>query len=463
MAYAQKRGKYWTVYVKLATGRYRPYSKHPGTGQRWATKKAAVDWGREEESRINAGTWVDPRKGETTWDAWWEQWIAALDVDENTADTYANLYRAHVGPRYGQSAIGKANAAEVDAWLKALRAGTIETGPPGRRRTRAYSPRTAQAIRTLMKTMLADAAEAALIARNPLEIRRSASRGRRVDRAQPHVRPKFGATPEQVLAAAVNMHQIVGPGSLAGMGAFLRVLTAGWMGVRPGESAALDRRDFWPATRSSAPVLNVDDREGNWEERTGQAPRLKNPKGGRGRALVAPLGLAALLAAWLEFRGQGEAILFPNHQGERWRRRRWGELWNEAARGGVLELEAPSAHAAAGTYVLERAVPGLEFKGLRRVHNTWLTEIGCPDVVRAHRLGHAMDDEMQAAYSLVSPTLEAQMLTGLQELWVEAFRGYAGIAALLVIAQFAPEHAAASRSALSSAARPAIGPSLPES
>jgi hypothetical protein len=79
-------------------------------------------------------------------------------------------------------------------------------------------------------------------------------------------------------------------------------------------------------------------------------------------------------------------------------------------------------------------------------------------VVRAHRLGHAMSDEMQAAYSLVSPTLEAQMLTGLQELWVEAFRGYAGIAALAVIAQFAPEQAAASRSALTAASRTAIAP-----
>ncbi len=465
MAYTQKRGKYWYVYVKLADGKYRPYSKHPGTGQHWTNKKAALDWGRDEETRINAGSWVDPRKGETTWDAWWSEWIAALDVDENTADTYTRLYRTHVGPRYGTQSIGKANAAEIDAWLKQLRAGTIETGPPERRRTYAYAPRTVQAIRTLMKTMLGDAADPAhaLIQRSPLETRRSATRGRRVDRKQPNVRPKLYAAPEQVLAAAVNMHQIVGPGSLPGIGAFLRVLTAGWMGVRPGESAALDRRDYQPARHGAAPTISVDPGAGTWEERDGHAPRLKYPKGGEGRILVAPLGLAALLTAWTAHlvaqRGEQWQIMFPGHDGERWRRRRWSEVWNDAARGGLLALKGPTPYAAAGEYILERAVPGLEFKGLRRAHNIWLEEIGSPDVVRAHRLGHAMSDDMQAAYSLVSPTLEAQMLAGLQELWVQAFRGYAGIAALGIIARFAPDHAAGARSAIGLTSRVAIGPS----
>lgn len=455
MAYEQKRGKYWYVYVKLADGSYRGYSKHPQSGQHWATKKSAHNWGAEEESRIAAGTWVDPRHGETTWDAWWKLWIAALDVDENTADTYTRLYQTHVGPRFGVHPIGKASAPEVDAWLKGLRAGTEETGPPARRRTRVYSPRTCQAIRTLMKTMLGDAAEAKLIGGNPLETRRHSSRGRRVDKRQPYVRPKLHATPEQVLAVAVNMHQVVGPGSTAGIGAFLRVLTAAWMMMRPGETAALARRNCW-LTGRAVPVINVDDEAGTWEERDSQPPRLKYPKGGAGRDLVAPLGLAALLAAWLAHRGT-EEILFPNHDGERWRRDHWDYRWNQAAGGGILALRGPTRHAASGIYVLERAVPGLEFKGLRRVGNVWLEELGVQDVVRAHRLGHAMSDDMQAAYSLVSPVLEAQMLTGLQGLWAQAWSGYAGIAALGIIAQFAPDHAAASRTALSPA-RAAIEP-----
>ena len=460
MAYGQKRGKHWYVYVKQSDGKYRPYSKHPGSGQRWSTKKAAVDWGREEESRINSGTWVDPRKGETTWDQLWEMWVDYIDVDENTLDTYESLWATHVQPRYGQHAIGRAAAAEINGWLKRLAAGTEETGPPGRRRTRAYSPRTIQAIRTLMKTMLADAADPDglnLVARNALAAAGRSNRGRRAARVQATVRPKLHATHEQVLAAAVNMHQLVGPGSVAGMGAFLRVLTAAWMGIRPGESAALDQGDCL-VSGSSRPVITVSDDEGTWEERRKQQPRLKYPKSGHGRTLVAPLGLAALLAAWFAFLGDGAVVAFPTHEGERWRRSRWGELWAQAATGGILTLRGPTNYAEAGTYVLERAVPRLEFKGLRRVHNTWLTELGTPDVVRTHRLGHAMDDDMQAAYSLVSPRLEAQMLAGLQELWVEAFRGYAGIAALGIVARFAPEQAADSRRVLAAARVREIGP-----
>lgn len=453
MAYAQKRGKHWYVYVKQHDTSYRCYSKHPGSKQHWTTRKSALDWGREEESRVASGNWVDPRKGETTWNELWATWFGALDVDENTADTYRDLYRTHVGPRYGPVPIGQANTAEVDAWLKALRDGTVETGPPERRRTRAYAPRTPAAIRTLMRTMLADAVDMKLIGHNPLEVRRSASRGRRADKVKSRatVRPKLGAIPEQVLAAAVNMHQVVGPGSIAGTGAFLRVLTAGWMGMRPGETAALDRADCW-IFKGPKPVINISDDEGTWEERRGQPPRLKYPKSGEGRDLAAPLGLAALLRAWFLFRGDDAVIAFPNHDGQRWRRNHWEYRWDQAAGGGILALRGPTRHAASGIYVLERAAPGLEWKGLRRVHNTWLTELGVPDVVRTHRLGHAMDDEMQAAYSLVSDTLEAQMLMGLQDLWTQAFRGYAGIAALGIIAQFAPDLAGSARKALSAGA-----------
>jgi hypothetical protein len=115
---------------------------------------------------------------------------------------------------------------------------------------------------------------------------------------------------------------------------------------------------------------------------------------------------------------------------------------------GILTLEGPGRYAPAGEYVLERATPGLEYKGLRRVHNVWLTELGVPDVARTHRLGHAMSDELQAAYSLVSPVLEARLLAGLQELWVEAFRGYAGIAAMEIISKFSPNGALEIRKAL---------------
>jgi hypothetical protein len=453
MAYAQKRGKAWCVYIKLPTKpvKYRCVTTPPGASEPFRTKTSALSYGREEETRINAGTWVDPRHGQTLWGAWWEQWAAANDVDEATAHTYSDLWRTHIAPRYADQPIASASLLEVEAWLKLMRAGEVETGPPGRRRTRAYAPRTTDAIRKLMKMMLDDAVVAKMIAANPLAAQRSRNRGRRTDRVAPQVRPKLGAEPEQVLAAAVNMHQVVGPGSVAGIGAFMRVLTAGWMGMRPGEQSALARNNCWLG--AGVPAINVHSEEGNYEELPGTAPRLKSPKGGLGRLTVAPLGYAALLAAWLDY-VDGD-IVFPGPRGGRWARRAWDYRWDQAATGGVLRLRGPSRYAPAGEYVLERAAPGLEYKGLRRAHNVWLTEIGVAEVARAYRLGHAMSDDMQGAYSMVSATLERQLLAGLQELWARAFAGFAGVAALGIIRQFSPEYADSARAALGSA-RPGI-------
>lgn len=449
MAYKQKQknGTYY-VYVLQPDGTYRCYSKPPGTREPFRTGSAALNWGREEETRVNSGSYIDPRGAETTWDQWWPKWVAANDVEPGTVVFYNDLWRIHVQPRYGPRPIGATDSSEVDAWLKDLRAGNVPTGPPDKRRQRPYAPRTTEGVRKMMKLMLGDAVTVRpqLLGANPLDQRRAANRGKRVDRVAPQSRPKLGAEPEQVLAAAVNMHQVVGPGSIAGLGAFMRVLTAGWMGLRPGEQAALDRANCHLA--GIAPAINVHPEKGGYEELgSGTDPRLKAPKGGVGRMVRAPAGFAALLAAWLEH--LDGHIVFPGPQHERWHRRRWDYRWDQAATGGVLHLRGPARHAPAGEYILERATPGLEYKGLRRVHNVWLTELGVPDIARTHRLGHAMSDELQQAYSLVSPVLEIQILTGLQEYWTRAFAGIAGVAALGIIAQFSRPYAEATAVELS--------------
>lgn len=441
MAYPQKKGKTWYVYVLQPDGKYRCYSKPPGTRDAFRTKSACMEWGREEEKRANSGFYTDPRGAETKWDAWWTTWSEMIDVDEATAKFYSDLWRVHIQPRYGQRPIGATDSAEVDGWLRKLRAGEIETGPPNARRQRTYSMRTSEAIRKLMKLMLGDATAVRprLLDANPLEQQRAANRGRRVEHvnAKRSTRPKLGAEPEQVLAAAVNMHLVVGPGTLAGIGAFMRVLTGAWMGMRPGEQSALARGAC--LLDRPTPVINVHPEKGNFEELTAATARLKAPKGGDGRVLAAPAGYAALLGAWLDYH-KGD-VVFPGTGHERWLRRRWDYRWSQASNGGILQLRGPGRAGAAGEYVLERATPGLEYKGLRRVHNVWLTEMGVPDIARTHRLGHAMSNEMQAAYSMVSVRLEQQLLAGLQEYWVRAFAGAAGLAALGIIAQFCRPYA----------------------
>lgn len=455
MAYPQKRGKVYYAYVKMPPNAehpepwYKSFSKHPETGARWTSKTAAREWGREHEAKVNKKSWVDPELGEMTWNELWKQWNPHGDgdlvtvVDENTADFYRDLYATHIGPRWGRDPIGDAKLATVTRWLKALGNGTIETGPEEKRRRQAYAPRTTDGIRKLMVLMLNDAVDEGILDANPLALkssRRGQRRGRRVDHLQVDVRPKMGATPEQALALAVNIHQAIGPGSLAGMAGFMRTLTAFWSAIRPGEQAALDPANCL-VNGTAQPKIHVHPKLGNWEQRRGQPPRLKAPKGGLGRDAIVPLGFAAVLTAWLEFLERSLPacdIAFPTHETKRWNRHNWEYRWNRAATGGVLELRGPNRWTVAGTYILERAMPGLEPKGARRVWNVWATECGIPDIARETQLGHSMSDELQAAYSLMSAVLEEQIRTAFQSLWVDAFAGYAGVRAMEIIGQFAP-------------------------
>lgn len=448
MAYTQKKGKFHYAYVKTpdpskpAGYTYRCYTRDPDSGEHWTTKTAAKNWAVEREILVNKRNWVDPALGKMTWDAFWAKWSEAIDVEPSTRRGYTDNYRNHIGPRFGGDAIGETDPSEVDLWLRMLRDGQVETGAEGRRRTRKHLPGTVNKIRMQMRLMLQDAAAWKLLDTNPLPPRTSPHRGRRAAKTtranQDGHRPKLLATPEQVLAAAVNMHHVLGPGTLAGMCGFMRVITAGWTGMRPGEQAALDRgncRLHW-----APPTIVVDDDYGNWDETRGIKPELKAPKGGVGRDVLLAPGYAAVLAAWLAF-VDGDVVFpdpAPEHPGERWLRHNWNYRWGQASRGGVLTLKQPGSIAPAGDYVLERAAPGLEYKGLRRVANIWMTERGIPEVARSKQLGHAMDSAMQAAYSEMSARLQRMLVAVLQELWVEAFSGYPGVAALEIIRQFAP-------------------------
>lgn len=442
MAYTQKRGKYYYVYVKTPDAtksegfRYQCYTKDPETSAHWTTKTAAKNWGVEREIQVNKKGWIDPALGRMTWDSLWAKWSAAIDVEPSTRVGYASNYANHIGPRFGAQPIGETDPAEVDEWLRLLRDGKVETGAPERRRTRTHLPDTVGKIRMQMRLMLQDAVTWKILDANPLPQRDSPHRGRRSVRATRSAtrRPKLLATPAEVLGAAVNMHTLLGAGTVAGMAGFMRILTAGWTGIRPGEQAALEARNCHPAARP--PRLTVDPDQGNWDETRGMNPELKAPKGGVGREVILGPGYAAVLAAWLAFHDAD--IVFPEHDGERWLRHNWNYRWGQASRGGVFALAQPGSILSAGEYVLERAAPGLEYKGLRRVCNMWLTEQGIPEVARAKQLGHAMSDTMQAAYSEMSVRLEQMLMAALQELWVEAFSGYPGGAALEIIRQFAP-------------------------
>lgn len=416
MAYPEKRPGGWTVRVKVGvhpdTGKdvYRRISKDPATGKPFPTKNTAKTYGQDLEAEMRAGTWVDPRRGETTWNQWWDAWITSQDIDDGTVVFYTSLYTNHIGPRWGDTPLGETRGVDITTWLKDLRDGTAETGPAGKRRNRKYGPRTTEGIRKQMRLMLDDAVAEAMLTRNVLQIEaRSRMRGRRTNRVRPQTRPKLHVEPDDVIAIAVQLHGIAGPV------AFVRTLLAGWTGLRPGEQAAIERGNCKSAERK--PRIVVDEDKGAIREYAKGPVEFGPPKGGVGREVLLSPSLALLLDDWLK---AVKMYLLPGPNGPVWRRREWNERWRIGCDGKHEIKRVGRQFETLDTWQWPPIVSGLEFKGLRRAHNVWLTEDGVPEVVRAHRLGHAMSDEMQAAYSLVSASMERELLHSLERRWNEA-------------------------------------------
>ena len=449
MAYPEKLVKSWRV-------RYEKPDGTTGSKSGFPTKSAALHWGREQERLIREGTWTDPDLAETPWTQWWEDWFAGIEVEEGTADFYESLWTTHIQPRWGSTQLGKTRGTEVMTWLRQLRDGKVETGPAGRRRTRAYSARTVDGIRKLMKLMLDDAILAKLIQTNVLRTEvPQRNRGKRAARIQKKtIRPKLHATPEDVLAIAVNMGEIAGPG------AFVRVLIAGWTGIRPGESAALLRQNCHEGT---PPKIVVDDEEGALKQTRASGITRGTPKGGIGREVTLSPSPSALLNAWLAYNPLPEVFPPPPQRAVKrtadapvkqpattWTRDSWKDRWRTACDGKPEKVrQGGYAYVETGRWVIPQVLRDFEFKGLRRGHNVWLTEAGVAEVARAHRLGHAMGDDMQQAYSLVSTILEDQVHVALEACWWQAFAGPSGPAALEIISRFSPDLAEQWRRALS--------------
>src|SRR6266705_6778363 len=186
MAYAEKRGKGpqpWRVKYKLPSGTQASESG-------FETKAAALAWGRDQEARIREGRWTDAHAEKITVSEWIERWLALQDVGVSTVDNREYLIRRFIRPAWGTSALNSLGTEEITRW---------ENGLPART---GVSQRTARAARTLLGTILGDAAAARppLIPYNPAL--RPRNRGRRTGRRLALAPQRVWATPLQVLLVA---------------------------------------------------------------------------------------------------------------------------------------------------------------------------------------------------------------------------------------------------------------------
>ncbi len=86
----------------------------------FTSRKAAEDYGRDQESAIRNNTYVDPRAGQITLTEWVNMWFPAQDLELNTLTTYKYQIEVLILPEFGHRALKSLEAYEIAAWEKRL-------------------------------------------------------------------------------------------------------------------------------------------------------------------------------------------------------------------------------------------------------------------------------------------------------------------------------------------------------
>jgi integrase len=230
VAYAEKRGKGprpWRVKYKV------PGGEAGESG--FETKQAALDWGRDQEAKVRGHTWNDPKAGQITVSQWIDRWKATQDVGLSTTDNREYLIGRFIRPYWGARQLNSLTGEEITVW---------ENGLPT---AAAVSHRTAKDARSLLHTILGDAASARppLIPFNPAV--RPRNRGRRTGRRLDRSPQRAWATPLEVLLAAERAALLSGRDD-----EFTMLVTIGYTGIRWGETIGLERDLLLPT------LINVE-------------------------------------------------------------------------------------------------------------------------------------------------------------------------------------------------------------
>jgi integrase len=113
MAYAEKRGNLWRARWRGPDG---TLESKPG----FTSRKAAEDYGRDQEAAIRNNTYVDPRAGQITLTEWVNMWFPAQDLELNTLTTYKYQIEVLILPEFGDRSLRSLEAYEIAAWEKRL-------------------------------------------------------------------------------------------------------------------------------------------------------------------------------------------------------------------------------------------------------------------------------------------------------------------------------------------------------
>jgi integrase len=340
----------------------------------------------EVDTDQRRGSFIDPAAGKTTVLEWALRWCEALDVAPATYAQYRSLINNHILPRWSTTALNELSGTAINVWASSLRRG-------------GYADSTVVTIVKVLSMMLADAAQERLIPANPVRPQR---RGRRHHTRRREI---VWASPEQVVAIAVQAHQLVG--SWAAM----LLITAAWTGARWGELTGLQRHNLHLDPHRRIGAMVIDPREGALHE-VGAQLFLGPPKTAESaRTISLPPFLVDALARHLD--SHSHRHVFVTDRQELLRRSNFARRALRPATDGNQHRP----HAAVRTRPI---LAGLTFHGLRHSHKTWMIADHIPDAAQARRLGHTLPDKIADIYSHIAPELDAHLLDRLQARWQDA-------------------------------------------
>jgi len=438
MAYGEKRGngKYpWRARYKRPDG---TLGSEPG----FRTKRAAEEWGDDQEAAIRAGRWQDPEKARRPFGEFVPLWMDAQKVAPATVTRRRRLLTRHLLPAFERTPLCEINIFTAQAWAN--------------KQTCAAS--TVSSCLTLMSMILTGAADAGYLLANPMYGRRRRTGGsgpeHDVNRQQGAVGHAEDGDEETVWAQPDEVFQLYQRlGGVAG----LMVVTIAYTGLRWGELAGLhrsnallkraDKIDRQPFERT---VLRIDPSVGalhevefeldeaglaGWHaaedqrlaecrEKGWKAKRRKEPKSvvklylgppknkTSAREVDLPRFLAALwekhLAEW------PYDYVFATPAGKWWRRGNFSRDLRPAA-DGRKAIERKRGFA--GREEWEPIVPGLTMRGLRHTHDTWMKDDKIDRALRFATMGWAVSGDIEGVYEHVTPEMRKARLDALDARW----------------------------------------------
>lgn len=397
MASAEKRGKSkkpWRARYKRPDG---TWGSEPG----FATKAAALKFGRDQEADVTAGRWRDPRGGDITLAEWWAVWFPAQDYAGSTWDAYDSYWRNHIEPWRGSAPIGSITATDVQNFRRDLRgklaAATITKG-----------------VMLVLRMLMEDAVAEQRLQASPVVMSR---RQRKKEAKEEKLQQRKDAAADKparkgialelraVLAVAVRL-----PADVA-----LMVLIAAFMGFRWGELIGMRRRYLMlmPAEsgRPASGWYIIDDLDGAVKQDRRGTRTYGPPKTGVGRTVMFPPFLVELLLDYLDGLPIDQDELFLTGAGTL--HLRSGTAYQKLVRA------CDGQKAGKRKPAIAPVAKGVRWHDLRHTAKTWLVEDGVPDVMRDEALGHARNDrsDMDHVYVHATAAMRAQRLAVLQRRW----------------------------------------------